>query len=159
MITKEQFESLYSDDITKKQYDAIIELIDERFGEICSKFLVNKNANFWFSYGNASWDDQDDEGYFDPEEYRENIRIGCDCDCTNPPAGYDYEFPTRWLWEENWQEEMQKVSKEYTEALELKKKKAKEKKETRKKEVEALKASIKSKLTPKELKIVKFTGK
>ena len=46
MITKEQFDSLFDDNITKKEYNRILGLIDERFAEICEKFLKKKNQNY-----------------------------------------------------------------------------------------------------------------
>lgn len=155
MITKEQFDSLFSDEITKKAYDKIIAQIDQRFQEICSKFVTLKKGNYsWYSYGNLDYDSEEDNGYFDPEEYKEEIAIGGEY--IELPAGYDDRFPTRWLWEENWQEEMLKVSQDYENELELEKQKAKKIKEEKKKKLDALKASIKSKLTPAEFKIISF---
>lgn len=154
MITKQQFDSLFSFDITKKQYDAIIQQIDERFEEICEKFLRKTNSSAWYVYGNLSYKDENSEGFFDPEEYKEHIEIGGEY--INPPPGYGLSFPTRWLWEESWEEEMQKTVEDYKKLVEVKKGLLKQQREERKLWVKALKASIREKLTPDELKIVKF---
>jgi len=110
MITKKQFDLLYSDDVTKKEYDAIIRQIGERFDEICRKFIRKTNkSRAWYAYGNWEW--YGSEGFFDPAEYQEYIEISGEW--IEPPPGYDLAFPTRWLWEENWEKEMKQVSEEY----------------------------------------------
>lgn len=156
MITKQQFDSLFSDNITRKQYDTIIQQIDERFGEICEKFLRKRNkSRAWYDYGNLYIEDEYSEGHFDPDEYKEYIEINGEW--IEPPAGFDFSFPTRWLWEADWEKEMKKISEDYETQLEARKAKEKKRRETRQQQVELLKASIKAKLTPEELKIVKFT--
>ena len=74
-ITKEQFESLYSDKITKKEYDHIISLITDRFSEICKKIIKHHN-DMWFDYGNCDYYSENSGGYFDPKEYKNFIEIG-----------------------------------------------------------------------------------
>ncbi len=157
MITKAQFDSLFSEDITKKQYDVIIAEIDKRFHEICKKFIHKESGSDgrgWYDYGNVSYDDENSEGYFDPEEYKENIQVGGEWIDTSP--GYDAEFPTRWLWEENWEEEMKQTSEKYKQEVLAEKQKKKQQRETKKQQAEILKRSIKAKLTSEELKIVRF---
>ena len=39
MITKDQFDKLYDDNISKKEYDFIIQEINKRFSEICKNIL------------------------------------------------------------------------------------------------------------------------
>jgi hypothetical protein len=154
MISKEQFESLFSDTITKKQYDAIIVQIDERFGEICEKFIQKTSKNrSWYVYGNLFYEDEHSEGFFDPEEYKEYVEIGGEW--IEPPPGYDLKFPTRWLWED-FDEELKQTISEYKNQENLKKIKAKEEQEAKKKKISILKKRIHSKLTPEEFKIIKF---
>jgi hypothetical protein len=153
MITKEKVELLLSDNITVKEYDAIVFEIDARFTEICKKFLI-LGPNSWFDYDNLDYDSENSNGYFDIENYKENIGIGGEG--IKAPGNYDLSFPTRWLWEENWEEEMRdtiikdKIKEQKTK--ELKKLKRKESLEKKNK----LKKSILSKLTAEELKLVKF---
>lgn len=153
MITKEQFDFLFSDSITKKEYDAIIAQIDKRFEEICEKFL-KKTSKSWYVYGNFSYKDENSEGCFDPEEYKEWVEIGGEN--INSPPGYDLAFPTRWLWTEDFEDEMKRESENYKKKMECKKQKDKEQREKRKAQIEVLKSSIKAKLTKEELKIIKF---
>ena len=46
-ITKAQFDLLCTDNITKKDYDAIISKIDIRFFEICRHIIP---IGFWYDY-------------------------------------------------------------------------------------------------------------
>ena len=154
-ITKQQFDSLYSDDITKKQYDIIIDEIDKRFIEICEKFLHknNKHGDSWYEYDNFSWNDENSNGFFDPKEFKEEIAIGGEW--IDPPPGYGFSFPTRWLWED-FEEELNETSEKFLKEEKERKQKLKAKQDAKKERQAVLKNSIRSKLTPEELKIVKF---
>lgn len=115
MVSKEEFLLLYDDKITKKRYDDIIEKIDERFCEICKFFLKKKGGRFWFDYDTGTWNNEDSNGFFDPNEYKERIRIIGEN--FSFPIGYDDDdddekgIPTRWLWEENYKEEVKEKVK------------------------------------------------
>lgn len=150
MITEKQFNSLYSNTITKKRYDTIIELINQRVDEICKKFLSSNGG--WYDYDNR-YDETD--GFFDPEMYKAYISFD---GTRKPPVGWEMEFPTRWLWtaDGEWEKEMLQVSQSYKQNLEIAAQKSKDRREKLKTSKQTLIASIKSKLTPEELKIVKF---
>lgn len=151
-ITKKEFESLYDENITKKDYDEIIAKIHSRVSEICNKFFKRKPGS-WYDFDNGSYDG-DHQGYFDPNLYEEEIDlIG---EYIDPPPGYDFFLPTHWLWEENWEEEMNNDIKEFKAAEQLRKEKAKAAAEKRKEKVKSLKESIKNKLTKEEYKLIKF---
>ena len=152
-ITQEQFESLYSSEILKKDFDAIISLIDQRFTEICQKFLIKKNKNYWFDYDNASYDDDGVQGVFDPDNYKTDI--GITGEWIDPPEGYDFSFPTRWLWED-FEEELKTETEKAIGQIEKAKEKAKEKRLQKKANIKALQESIRQKLTKEELKAIKF---
>jgi len=143
MITKAQFDSLFDDNITKKEYGEIIGQIDQRFEQICRTFLKIGKCG-WFGYEN---------GVFDQVISKDYIEI--EGGYINPPAGYDLAFPTRWLWED-FEKEMKETSQKFLEQEEKKKLKARERREARKAKLESLKVSITSKLTPEELKAIKF---
>ncbi len=152
MIKKEQFDYLFDENITKKQYNKIINDIDKRFGEICEIFLIKTNKNAaWYSYRNSLG--YNEIYYFDPDEYRDYIKI--DGEYIKPPDGYGYEFPTRWLWED-FEDELKSNIEQYRIKEKIKKDKKKQQVAARKQQVDILKSSIKTKLTPEELKIVKF---
>lgn len=154
MITKEQVESLFNGKVIKNEYDKIIHQIDKRFDEICKKFLSIKKSYGWYDYDNICHYEFNSNGYFDPERYREYISITGEW--IKPPDGFDLNFPTRWLWEENWEREMQKTIEEYKKQTIVKKHQIKNRQETKKQKKELLITNIKSKLTKEELKIVKF---
>lgn len=150
-ITKEQFHKLYSDNITKKEYDTILKLIDDRFYEIM-KTLCPKLS--WVDYANG-YDETD--GFFDPSEYKENIDFDGKGVSLLPPFDEcsvgNGMIPTRWLWEDFEEEYNQKVS-EHKQKEELDKARSKEKENQRKQENEKIWASIKSKLNTDEMKYI-----
>jgi hypothetical protein len=151
-ITKKEFDSLYSDDITKKEYDRIINKIDNRFSEIMMTLLPNPTKG-WFDYGNCNYDSEESGGYFDPHWYKEEIEIGGECSYLPDPFG-EY-IPTRWLWED-FQVEFAKEKAGHRKALEIAKTKKKKAAEKLKLKKEKLRKSIEKKLTKEELKAIKF---
>jgi hypothetical protein len=162
-ITKEQFDKLYDKNILKSEYDYIIDLIDDRFAEIC-KIICPKHDRQWFDYGNCSYEGEDSNGYFDIKEYKEYIKIGGEYSCIREPYCTKYEnaFPTRWLWED-FEEEFLKEVRKFEEETLKRKEQIKEKREKKKQEkIEFAKTKpkfqliIKSKLTAEELKYIKF---
>ena len=164
-ITKTEFDSLYSDNITKKEYDRIIELINFRFSEICNKIL-KKGARGWFDYANCGYESDHAEGHFDPTKYKEFTEIGGEY--ISLPAPYDslgvcgYSFPTRWFWEDFEVEFTTKVAEAKAEKILKDQKIQKKMEEFRQKRAEfnknkpAMKNQIKSKLTEEELKYITF---
>lgn len=148
-ITKQEFEKLYSKDISKRNYDAIIEKINQRFSKIVGVIKCNDK---WFDYDNCSYDSDESGGYFDPERYKENIGVGGYVKIESP---YEEGFPTRWLWEDfedEFNTEVEKFKKRQTK----KQLDDKAKREQRKQKLLSLQESIKSKLTPEELKAINF---
>jgi len=76
-ITQEEFNRLYSDDISKKEYDAIIAKIDARFSHIMLTLVPSlKKKKGWFDYGNCNYDSEVSGGFFDPEDYKKFIAVG-----------------------------------------------------------------------------------
>lgn len=161
-ITKQQFEKLYSDDISKKEYDEIISLIDERFGEVVVLVYPKITAGSgWFVYGNYDDNSEKDEGFFDLKEYKNKIEIGGRCSFPAPynevGNGNGY-IPTRWLWTEDAEilKEFNAEIKKYKE-IEIKEKEAaKRKREEKKIQKQKMKELIKAKLTKEELKYISF---
>ncbi len=159
-ITKDQFDSLYSDTVTKKQYDDIIELINGRVNYIVEELAISKGRRFWWDFDNCQYDCDESGGEFEPERYKEYIGIGGeDFDFPEPydlgDNGCSAGFPTRWLWEDFEEEFKSEVKKFKDEKLALKEK-TKQQTQTRKQKNEALKASAKAKLTPEEWKAVRL---
>jgi len=153
-ITKEEFESLLSKDISQEQYSKIIAKIDIRVDEICKKFfkkMKQKKAMKWW-YDNGSWQRENYseatslavcrysevyvEGHFSPERYDNYIYI--EGSNIKPPPGHEYFFPTSWLWED-FGSILDAEAKIYSDS---------------KKQVKCLKDSIREKLTGEELKFV-----
>lgn len=148
MITEKEFKSLFDDTITKKEYDEIIRKIDNRFSEICQE-LFCKNNKSWYDYDTGGYE-ENNEGRFIPEIYKEEIFIIGEN--IEPPPGLDYGFPTSWLWNMDYKNEVKQIKESYLES----EKKKKKQKQIRLEKINLLKNSIKNKLTEEELKIIKF---
>lgn len=150
MITKKEFDSLYSDEITKKAYDAIIAKIDSRVYVILK--AISKSMKWW-AYGNYNHDSEGDGGHFDIEDYKEFVSISGDIKL---PASSPDGFPTCWLWKDDWQTDFENEVRKYNKTVEDKKNKEIAAKQRRKDKLVLLQKSIKSKLTSEELKAISF---
>jgi hypothetical protein len=159
IIDKKDFDKLYSDDITKKDYDRIISDIETRFGEIV-ELIWKKKHNAWYGFGNCDYDSEDSAGVFDPYQYKTEIHIGGLGFNLPDPWGACAEpyIPTRWLWTNDkdilkeFNDEVKKANQKKKAILEN----GKQEREERKLRKERFKEIIKSKLTPEELKYIKF---
>lgn len=154
LLTKKEFESLSSDNITKKQYDDIVEKINKRFYEIVVGIVGKRNLH-WVDYDNG-YDEQD--GYFDLERYKNGI-----CFEGEGRAKFsefvdvlDWEIPIEWLWEEDYKEQYEKLAIEIRSEEENRKQKGKEKREARKEWLNKMKIQIENKLTKEEISAVTF---
>lgn len=162
-INKEDFDKLYQDDITVKEYNRIIVLIDNRFGEVVLLIEPKMNQGYnWFVYGNYDPESKMDDGEFDLAEYSQEIPIGGrNCGLKKPyDLGIDNMsfIPTRWLWTDD-----ESIIKEYNEEVEKSREKdvtkaehSKLKSLERKRKKQEFKTLIESKLTKEELKYIKF---
>ena len=161
-LTKEEVESIYDENVTKKTYDEIIKKIAARLDDIIRMiFPTMKNRGNWYDYANCSYDGEGPTGHFDTGSYREHIYLGGEFRFPPPYTevgiGIGY-IPTRWLWtnDEDIKKEFTKETEVYTKEVEKKKVYNKAKRiETVKKNLQ-LKESIRSKLTKEELKFIKF---
>lgn len=149
-ITKELFDSLYSENITKKEYDRIINLIDNRFADIVLLLRPSLKNKGWFDYGNCSYDSSCDSegfrGYFDLINYKENIDIGGEYCGLEPKIHdgdgyYNNSFPTRWLWTDD-RDILNEVNT-FKEVENEKIKKEKEKAQKRNEQLKTKKSSLK----------------
>jgi len=143
-ITQDEFLSLYSDTITKKNYDAILVKITDRFDEIIRK---NSISFQWWDYNNES---EDRQGCFEPNTNRADSTIEFHGDFKLPEP-FDYRIPVRWLWED-YEEEFKAEVKKYQKKEEEKKEKLKLVWENKKNLIK----QIKSKLTKEELTLINF---
>lgn len=155
-IDKKEFDSLYDDEITKKEYDCVMGRINDRFGEIILDLCPKaRGGNNWFDYGNLSYDGEVD-GFFDPDEYKEWIDVFGYGNGTEKLKIYGYAIPTRWLWEEDYVKEFEAdVKAEQERELKAKRSRAASAKKRKEKRAK-LKKSIEQKLTEEELRIIKF---
>ncbi len=155
-ITKTEFNMLYDENITKKRYEEIILKINNRFNYICSKFIIKTNRHqSWYDYSNTGQSHMDFEtdGYFDPHMYTESIAIEGE-DIEFPP-GYDNQIPTRWLWED-FEDELKQTIIKHKKEEQKKKNQQKKRHKAHEKERVILEQGIRKKLTPEELKIIRF---
>jgi hypothetical protein len=68
-IDKAEFDSLFSDTITKKDYDSIIAKIEQRCSYIVNTFSSHLE---WWDFNNLGYEDEI-PGSFDPEKYKNYI--------------------------------------------------------------------------------------
>jgi hypothetical protein len=147
-ITKEEFLSLKSDDITKKDYNSIVSKIDDRFNYIMREVL-SKYLNWW-DYNNGNSEAEID-GFFDPDDYDEDSSIKLDGEWDIPEPYQHTDFPIRWLWED-FEEEFKMHVLDYRVAKEMKKIEDRSKREQK----EKMKENISNKLTEEELTYITF---
>ena len=153
-ISREDYETLSSETVTKKNYDRIVAQIDERvdYGFNMAMLILDRRVG-WYAYGNAP-EGEDETGHFDPDEYEVDIDfIG---DIRGQTHGlYEYAIPTRWLFED-----FEEALKAEIESVKQKKadKKAQDKqiKADRKARRKSVIASIHAKLTADELSFINF---
>ena len=164
-ITKEEFDSLYSSTILKSEYDRIIRQINTRFSEVVRLVCGGRG---WFTYGNYDDNSEGDDGEFDLDKYKTDIDVSGSCDFPSPYLNV-YEgrgrIPTRWLWTDDadilveFNGEVEKAKL----ALEQKKLANKQRRLAEKikhklfaEKRDEMQKSIKSKLTPEELRYIHF---
>lgn len=157
VITKEQFNKLDTEDITKKEYDEILSLITTRVDEVWRAILKAQNRKLdWYDFQNGGTEETG-PGYFDPRWYREAIPlVGCWTGWMEGENPFCEEFPTRFLWEENFLDEVKEETEKYKKEEEDKKAKAELKRAETKKRKAKIRKQIEAKLTKEELKYIKF---
>jgi hypothetical protein len=157
-ITELEFNKLYDENISKKEYDSLIGKIRNRINEILITLIPSLKKRGWWDYGNCDCDSEKSNGYFDAHLYRENIEIAGE-NCRLPLSAFyncDNSFPTRWLWEDTFKEESDNEMKLAQEKKAAEKQAAKQKREAKKEQRAIMKEIIKQKLTKEELKFVVF---
>lgn len=154
-ITKQDFDKLYDENISKKEYDRIIKLIDARFVSIVEKMIPNIPNQAWFCYGNCSNRDRTN-GFFDPQLYRENIYIGGHINVPDPFESFG--IPARWLWEDFEDEMKLAIQKAKLEETKRNLQAEADKREREIKKIE-MHSQIKSKLSEEELKYVQLVNR
>jgi len=161
VIDKDLIDEMLDENISKKRYKEIEVIVNEKaqavWYEICH--ICGRKIVWWgfsndveLGNGNGSTG-----GTFDPEIYYDEIEmIGHYTNSKKYYDLYDYGFPTRFLWEENWQNEVVENCEKYKTKQEEKKAKEKIKRKENKILKSEIQAKIKSKLTKDELKYIKF---
>lgn len=155
-------DSLSSDSITKKEYESIIGLIATRVDEIWKYILeASKRRLDWYAFQNDVYDGHGNGssgGAFDPVADAEYIEFTGEFGRIYENDYYPYNegFPTRFLWEVNYQDEVEFTIKDAEFKNDSKKDDKKQKRLALKAKREELSKSIKSKLTKEELKCVTF---
>jgi len=179
-ITKELVRKLNDENITKREYDAIVDEIGKRVDHIWKTLLKISNRKYsWYAFQNDvllkisnrkySWyafqndvyaDDGNgsDGGCFDPENDGDFIKL--DGDFTRHSFDGDFidGFPTRFLWTDDdiWKSEVLNHIKQNKIKLDQEDRDKKKKAEAKKIERNKIIESIKSKLSKEELKYVSF---
>jgi hypothetical protein len=151
-ITKEEFLSLKSDTITRKDYNRILSKIDDRFNYIMREVLCKSIS--WWDYNNGDSKAEID-GFFEPDDYDEDSSIELAGEWSIPEPYHHTDFPIRWLWED-FEEEFKRDVLDYKVEKEMKKVQARVRREALKDRKEKMKEIISNKLTEEELKFITF---
>lgn len=161
-ITKELVDKLASDEITKKEYEKIIAVINDKVGDIWCYIceVSNRQLDWWtfdndVSYGHGGGFSG---GEFDPVEYKEWIEITGEYELLYKNKYYPYNngFPTELLWNTDWKETVEENIKESFHKHSESKLSLKIKREETKIKNKKLIESIRQKLTKEELKLIKI---
>lgn len=153
-MTKEQFDKLYSPDVTKREYDEIIEVIDQRVDEIVKVMVPDlRKKGGWYDYDNLDYDDEGHRGHFDINKYKEIVYLNGQINFPEPY--FENAFPTRWLWEDFESEFRAEVEKDKTQKATEKERKQHAAQKAEEKRFQ-MTAQIRAKLSKEELKYIKF---
>ncbi len=150
-ISKEDFESLYSEDITKKRHKEIIANIEERVDYIVR--TIDPKLGWW-DYDNESGSEYGPFGYFDPDSYKEFISITGEFS-NEWLRQTSYGIPTKWIWEDDFEQEYKKEINHIRINKQKKKEEAKRKRDELANKRKDMIISISKKLNTEELKFFK----
>jgi hypothetical protein len=163
MIAKERVNKLCDYNISKREYDEIIDEINNRVSKIWREICkISKRRVKWHAFRNDVELDNGNGstgGSFDPRADAVFIELGGDYDYDYDRDGdYAHGFYTRFLWTEDdvWQKEVINHIESNKRKIEIKKQKKKQKELAEKEERDRVVAIIKSKLTKEEIKYVQF---
>lgn len=158
IIPQDRVLKLNDPNVTKREYDAIIEEIGDRVDYIWKTLLKSSRRKLrWYAFQNDVYDDGgngSDGGCFDPETDGEFIELSGDYASREVDGDFATGFPTRFLWTDDdvWKQEVLNHIDQNKKLKESEKQKVELAKIEHKKIIE----SIKSKLTKEELKYVSF---
>lgn len=153
-LTFDLFLQLWTDGITKREWDRIVGLATQRSCTIWERILtLQKRKHRWYDFDNEGGEEA--PGTFDPNLYQNEV--GMTGEYSGSYDGpFEGGFPTRFLWEPEWEEEVKEAIEEYQQAKQEKKAKAKLKRAENKKKKAKMRKQIEAKLTTEELKYIKF---
>ena len=162
-LIKEEFELIFSEDITIKLRKELLEKINKRFEYIIPKAFDLLDVKVgWYDFSNES---EEANGWFDPDRYNRGVTsFRCEHDNTDCEHSFvdTWQFPNSWYYEdfeEDFLEEVANFDKKRKEREALAKKKRlekKKKKESFLKKAAAFQESIRAKLSEEEMKYSTF---
>jgi len=161
-ITKELVHKLNDENITKREYDDIVDEIGKRVDHIWKTLLKISNRKYrWSAFQNHEQRPQTRSGFggcFDPENDGDFIRLDGGFICHSFDGDFFDGFPTRFLWTDDdiWKSEVLNHIKQNKIKLDQEDRDKKKKAEAKKIERNKIIESIKSKLSKEELKYVSF---
>ena len=161
VVPKSKIQKLSDKKITRAEYNEIIEEISSRVDDIW-KFIIKASGRTldWYSFSNDKHEydgNGSDGGEFDPRYDAEFIEIIGESSWLDG-GHYDYNegFPTKFLWDANYEEEVLTHVKQAREQIKLAKENKKIQKTSRMAKNKEIIAGIRAKLSKEELKLVKF---
>lgn len=141
------------------EFKAIRPALDNRMNYIVRKIVELSNLTLdWWDYNNLG-EGEEDRGFFDPVEYTDLVGIVRHCEGSSYKnmcfEKYEKEIPILFLWTD-FEEDVAKEFEDFKTNIDVNFINASNKKVEIQQELDAIIASVKSKLTPEEMSYIQF---
>lgn len=141
------------------EFKAIKPALENRMNYIVRKIVELSNLSLdWWDFDNLG-EGEEDRGFFDPVEYTDFVGIVRQCEGTSYKKmcfdKYEKEIPVLFLWTD-FEEYVAKEFEDFKTHIDVNFINASNKKVEIQQELDAIIASVKSKLTPEELSYIQF---
>lgn len=156
-ITQSELKEFFDDSITVKRKNELTLKINQAVHYVVQRLaLIGGYEVDYYDYANASEDGTAD-GYFDTENYGNKVFIIGEFNKSNKSFNkYQNQFPTSWLWDDEFEEKVREEIHVANESARLTAINKAQRQNKDQEQFEKIKASIVAKLTTEELAIIDF---
>lgn len=158
-LDKVTVQRVLAGEFTMKEFDAIKPQLEDRMNYVVRKIVALSNLSLeWWDFDNLG-EGEDDRGSFNPLVYSEFVGIVRECTGNSYKNicfdKYESKIPVRFLWMD-FEEQVAQEFEDFKTHIDVNFITAANKAVEHKKELDAIIASVKSKLTPDELRYIQF---
>lgn len=158
-LDKVTVQRVLAGEFTMKEFDAIKPQLEDRMNYVVRKIVELSNLNLeWWDFDNLG-EGQEDRGFFDPLAYDEFVGIVRECTGNSYKnicfEKYEDQIPVRFLWMD-FEEQVAKEFEDFKTNIDVNFINAANKAVEHKQKLDAIIASVKSKLTPEEMAYIQF---